>query len=125
MKRYILLSFIMLLVIIPAAYSQSQFIWLARTSLRTQVEALQAENALLRADIDALTAKLEEIRQATAWIMAYELDRQQTLLNANFPVGNIMSDVAGNEIPWSDTMQAAQVTKTATVQTLYDGVKDP
>ncbi|MHC4687948.1 MAG: hypothetical protein ACYTEW_27135 [Planctomycetota bacterium] len=125
MKKYLIVSIVVFFIVISTVQSQSQFIWFARSSVRVEIEALKAENIQLRADMDTLIAKMEAIRQATAWIMAYELDRQQTLLNANFPIGNIMSDVAGNTILWSDALQAAQATKTAAVQTLYDGVKDP
>lgn len=66
-----------------------------REGLKDQVDQLRADLDQLQADHDALVIRLETVRSAGAFCMAYQVGRQTTLRDAEFQVGYQLADVAG------------------------------
>jgi hypothetical protein len=112
----LILSGIILLMIVSAAYAQSPFSWLARSSLRAQIEVLEARVA-------ALETKLEANRQATLFVMKTELDRHITLRDADFTDGKLLDAIDGTTTAWSAILQTEVTDKAARARIVGQGKK--
>lgn len=95
-----------------------------RDGLRAEVDALAAEVGLLRAEVEQLRADHEvlvlreqAVRAAAAFSMAYQAGRQRTLADAEFPVGYMLRDVAGN----AHFLTQEQIDQFGTLATIAEG----
>lgn len=131
-KQALIIAVILIRITASTASAQVPFLRLARTSVRVEVELLQQQNAAqqiqidqLRADVDALTLKLETNRLATVFMMYSELRRHITLRDASFIDGTLLDEIDGTTTAWSQALQTEVTDKTAIAQALYDGVNAP
>lgn len=104
--------------------TQGFFSW-RREGLKAEVDALRTELDQLKADHDALVLKMGTLTSAATFSMAYQVERHQTLNNADFPIGYKLSDSAGTWHALTQAHKDALITATAKAETLYTALTTP
>lgn len=106
------------------AAGEAFFSW-TRGGLKDEVDQLRADHDQLRAEYDALALKVETVTSAAAFSMGYQVERHQSLNNADFPVGHTLQDPAGNWHTLTQEHKDALITATAKAEALYTALTTP
>ena len=106
-------------------------IW-RREGLRADVDQLRADLDQLRADHEALKTQnsdlalmVETLRRAAAFSMDYQVKRHQTLRDADFAVGHILTDIAGNRHPLTQDEKDKLTASTAQAEAHFTALTTP